>query len=876
MQKNSNKTSITSTHHRGPVKKSDSFKATMAGIIAMMLITIFVIFFGTDQGVRVLSSSRQKMATDNLVFEINDFIVQHFNRASSHLARSPEVVAVSSGKQPVDNDQLLQVLNIAKNVLGASIVYVLDRTGTVVGCSPYDNGKTLTGKNYTFRPYFRHALAGETFQYAAVGVTTGKRGIYFSAPVITAPKAEPSGVLVIKAGVTPIESFFSAFKDREAAMLLSPDGVVFASSRNDWLYHTALPVTRVQLDRLASSKQFSDLSLAPLSFTVTESVIRYNGDRYIVNVQAINLVGWSVATLHPYPFPWAVVFMLSGISVFVGAMLLTVVWYSHKKKMLTREVNLGRDRSNLAVAAWSETSRELETILSASLVGILLVRSGRVVQVNERMGEIFGYSREEIVNGDIRTFFSDRKSFREFVLRYARQLARRDLEHIEYPLKKKDGTVIPCTLSGKAIGAPDLSQGVVWVVDDITKRKEVEQELEYAREQAESASKAKSEFLANMSHEIRTPMNGIIGLANMVLQSDLTFSQRKYLELMRSSATRLMSIINDILDFSKVEARRFEMEKHPFSLRESLTEIVSNLKVQAHDKGLTLECIVKEDVPDVLTGDQARLMQVIINLAGNGIKFTQKGVVQVQVSVEKFPDKDHVQVLFEVKDTGIGIAPNMRETIFQAFTQADSSHSRRYGGTGLGLSISRQFVRLMGGEIHFDSEPGKGTRFYFSLPFTRGEELNEVRQEEGDMPLQPKDISILQGHILLAEDDFINKMLAEALLMQAGLKVTAVSNGREALEAWMENEFDCILMDIQMPEMDGFEVAGKIREMEQQEGKHVPIIAMTAHARDEDREKCLQAGMDDYVAKPVDGMELIKKIGKCMIVSRVEHNRNIN
>jgi PAS domain S-box-containing protein len=827
----------------------------LAVISTLTLVTILFIVFGSDQLVRLMYHSKQKTVTEQFSFEINEIVLKHFDSAVRHLAPAIEIQEVCSGKRPVDDPAVLKILNTAREVLSACILYVLNENGTVVACSPFDNGKTLTGNNYRFRPYFKTAMQGTPTHYAAVGVTTGKRGIYFSEPVYADDREEPVGVAVIKIGLKPVDAFLSALKGRQDALLLTGDGIVFAASRKEWLFNSTHPLTDEAVQRLRQSRQFGTVDFTTLPFSLDKELVKYASRRAMVDKKPVKIPGWQVVTLLPASYPFSFVLFMSFLCLMVGAMLIWMSLQSRREEQLSAEIFRGQQAGRKAEADRILMARELESIFGASLVGIVFVRDGRVVNVNDRLCRMLGYSREDLIDAETAVFFVNRQSFRHFIQQHARQLLIRDLEYLEYRLACKDGTPIYCALSGKAVMPQNLSHGVVWVVQDITRRKLVELQLKRAKEDAEAANRAKSEFLANMSHEIRTPMNGIIGLCELLLKTDLDKGQSHYLELIRQSGHRLMRIINDILDFSKVEVGKVEIETYPFSLRHSIQEVISGLEVQAQKKNLLLNCDIGDDVPDNLAGDQDRLIQVMINLVGNGLKFTDQGVVLVRIGMEQHLDDNRVRLLFEVIDTGVGISADKQETVFEAFAQADSSYSRRFGGTGLGLSISRHFVRLMGGDIHFDSEPGKGSRFYFSLPFALKETTVPgcgTKQDELELPNIPS----YNGKILLAEDEYINTTLAVAVLEQAGFQVVAVPNGREAVRQWQENDFDAILMDIQMPEMDGFAAVRKIRELEQGSSRHIPVIAMTAHAGTDDRQTCLQAGMDDYIAKPVNAARL--------------------
>jgi PAS domain S-box-containing protein len=666
--------------------------------------------------------------------------------------------------------------------------------------------------------------------------------------------------------------------------------------RNPATWHRAVPLSVLTVASLyvmtaGSAILRHDITSTPLAFTAliiaSAALLPWGPAAQLASVAVAGItLLWNAyavsGSYHPtIGYPAVAMAVVAAASLYVA--------FELERHRISIEERIAERK--LSEEALRRSEQHFRSLIESALDMVTIVDLDGIIRYqNPSIEPFLGYGADELIGTSAFALIhpDDRPSIIEALRRGVE--SGHPMLSSEFRVRRKDGEWLTVEARGAHLFDASGITGVVVNSRDITARKRTEAELQHAKEAAEAASRAKSEFVANMSHEVRTPMNGIIGMTELALSTDLSSEQREYLEMVKTSADSLLAVINDILDFSKIEAGKLELQSVEFGLQRTVHDTIKTLAVRAAEKGIDLTCDVGSEVPEMVAGDPGRLRQILVNLVGNGIKFTERGgQVRLQVGADSRSD-ELITLHFAVADTGIGIPMDKQRQIFDAFFQADGSMARRYGGTGLGLTISSQLVAMMGGCMWVESEVGKGSTFHFTVPFELRHH-HDVRAESplttlsrapaaqfrvSNSELQVRDTNSQPSkpetrnsklRVLVAEDNAVNQQLARRLLEKHGHTVVVTDTGTGVVAALAQAPFDVVLMDVQLPEMDGLDATRVIREREQATGTHRLIIAMTAHAMRGDREQCLAAGMDGYISKPIQPQKLFELIDALRAVS---------
>ena len=911
----------------------------------------------------------------------------------------PVLKAAALGEFSPDSTEVLQRLSIARALFDADGAYVISASGKIVAHST--EGKRSTGTNVSFRPYFKAAMKGAANSYAAVGAVSAERGLYYAAPLYDDNRLTSTviGVVMLKMPSSKTDLLLRFAGDD--TMLMSPQGVVFASTKEDWIYRINPPITEARLKDIRELHQFAAHfnANAPqaLPFDAMADTVQMGDAQYLVlreKVQWSDTAGpWLAVSLHPMDSlispllratlgltAFAVLALLgllltqvlvgrrriaaarqrynilgtalelSPLSVVIAKQDSTIDWVNPHfladtgyaladlqglptSRIVAPDVQPDRYREMLAMVAGGKPWRgdfvnrrkdgsmfTAHTVISpvfdtqGQVTGIVGVQEDttKARQLQEQLAEQVAFQKVLMDTIPIPVFYKGpdarfqgmNRAFEEAFRLHRQDLIGKTFAEIELGsaqardfYQNEDEQVIREGLSvrreltvpyanGEMRSTLYLVQGyrkpnnepggLIGALVDLSEQERAQEQLRRAKDTADAANRAKGDFLANMSHEIRTPMNAIIGLAYLLMKTDLTPRQADFISKIQLSGKNLLSIIDDILDISKVEAGKLNIERVVFELSNVISQVMNVIGEKASAKGLKLSVEVAPDVPSLMVGDPLRLGQILINYSNNAVKFTPQGQIKIKVSVKERSD-DNLLLEFDVTDTGIGISVEQATRLFKSFEQADTSTTRQFGGTGLGLAISKGLASLMGGTVGVETELGQGSTFWFTARVGLAKTANQ-RLPSGFVQLSPSDaladdyalarqaLKPLAGaRILLVEDNDLNQEVASAMLVEVGFTVDLAENGHVAVQRvaasnTLDLPYDIVLMDLQMPELDGLGATAEIRQ--DSRNAHLPIAAMTANAMQEDRERCKRAGMAGFIVKPVEPIELWRTLAR--------------
>lgn len=815
----------------------------------------------------------ETLPIQQIAAKIDDAVFSNRQAGLQSLTRSQEILRAAIGLDPPDNPNVTVVLETAKRIFDADLVYIMDKAGRVVSCTRYEGGKTLTGNNYAFRPYFRSAIEGRDTVYPALGVTTGLRGMYFSTP-IPGSDGSPAGVVVVKVGMESIDAIIAGHTT--PVFLVSPDGIIFASNRKEMLYHFVKPLSKAALDAIRASKQFADVELKPSPmFMDGKATVDFNGETFHLSKRPI-LSNWSIHALVKggpnVVINKNIMFMMIGVFILMIGIIALLAYVIHARKIA--EVALRASENSLRQA------NDIQSlILDNSTVGIAFVKHRVFQWVNPRLSEILGLPRERLQGASTGIMYARAEEYERIGREAYPALAEGKRFEAEIQALRADGTTFWSQILGKALDPRSPDEGSIWGIEDIAERKRLEGELEAhrehleelverrtaelreAKELAEAATKAKSVFLASMSHELRTPLNAILGYAQLLTRTAGDPESRDNLQRIHRAGEHLLGLINHVLSLAKIEAGKLTLDLQPFPTDPFFKTIEDMTRVRTQAKGLDFSLKIGSPFPASLVGDSLKLRQVLVNLLGNAIKFTQQG--EVSLAVERAGDK----VRFAVRDSGSGMSPEDIASLFQSFHQT-ASGQQASEGTGLGLHISQAMVCLMGGIIEVESQAGRGSIFRFEIPMPEGKTANEKPTSPvlGLAPGQPA------LRMLVVDDVEDNRTLLVRMFIAMGMEVREAEDGLAALEQWEAWQPHAVWMDLRMPRMDGFEAVRRLRARERELARpRTVVIAFTASVLDLEFGPLQEIGFDDLMAKPFLESVLLDKLKHhCGLVLRRE------
>ncbi len=810
-----------------------------------------------------VAQQHAEMTSDMISKEIN-FYLTHSQATVKTLAALPQVRNLPAQPHASAGDINSLLREFCHNE-GGDLCYILDSQGTTLAASNFGRADSLIGKNYAFRPYFQRAMADDPAIYLALGVTTRKRGIYFSAP-ITSNSGDIQGVAVVKFPVEELEREYQSLSGIFA--LIDPNGIVFASNQSQWLFHSMFEVTSPVAASIKQSRQYGNQP--PASVGLIESadglLQSKDGVRYLFGAPDIPaLQGWKAYYLFDAAnissmlrngtggMPFALIFSL--LFLLIG----TIVIFLYQRA--TAEIERRREVEHHL----RDSEEKYRLLFERSEDPMWVIYDNAFMLANRAAALILQYENEQQLRNIHPSALSpeyqpDGMSSAEKASQMIRLAYQNGYHRFEWEHKRRSGEVFPVEVSLTRIPYED-HDALYCVWRDISESKRARQALEKAMVAAEKANRAKSEFLSSMSHEIRTPMTGVMGFADMLLDDELPPESRDKVLRIKGATHSLLRLINDILDMSKLEAGKMEIEQVDFDLKALFEEVLSLFdRTRRDDRPVNLILQIDDSLPLAIHSDPTRLRQILVNLVGNALKFTHQG--EVTLYGELIDDEGQKLLQIGVRDTGIGISAEARSKLFQQFSQADASISRRYEGTGLGLAISKRLTELLGGRIDAESKPGVGSHFWLKLPYVAAHaqppQLNRAALES-----EKKYRGIRSLKVLVAEDNRVNQMIIRRFMQAYGHEVDLVENGQKALERCEQADFDMVLMDVRMPVMDGIEATHRIRAM-QGHNSTIPIIAVTADAMKEYRQAIFDSGMNGFVSKPFNRAELALTINEVM------------